>query len=46
MTVGRIRQTVYGGIKKVDQLFKLAMTALNLVRMARILSAVPQETAA
>ena len=41
-TVGRIRQTVYRGIKKVDQHFKLTMSASNLVRMARMLSAVPQ----
>ena len=45
-TVGRIRQTVYRGIRKVDQHFKLTMTASNLVRMARILSAVPQGGAA
>jgi IS5 family transposase len=41
-TVGRIRQTVYRGIGRVDQHFKLTMTASNLVRMARILCAVPQ----
>ncbi|CAH2810189.1 MAG: Mobile element protein [uncultured Paraburkholderia sp.] len=35
-TVGRIRQTVYRGIKRVDQHFKLTMTASNLTRMARI----------
>ncbi len=40
-TIGRIRQTVYRGIKRVDQHFKLTMTASNIVRMARILSAVP-----
>lgn len=45
-TVGRIRQTVYRGIRRVDQHFKLTMTASNLVRMARILSAVPQGGAA
>lgn len=45
-TVGRIRQTVYRGIRNVDQHFKLTMTASNLVRMARILSAVPQGGAA
>ena len=44
-TVGRIRQTVYRGIRKVDQHFKLTMTASNLVRIARILSAVPQGAA-
>lgn len=36
-TIGAIRQTVYRGIRKVDQQFKLTMTASNLVRMARIL---------
>ncbi|KUZ23453.1 transposase, partial [Burkholderia ubonensis] len=41
-TVGRIRQTVYRGIKRVDQHFKLTMLASNLTRMARILTAVPQ----
>ena len=41
-TVGRLRQTVYRGIRRVDQHFKLTMTASNLVRIARILSAVPQ----
>ncbi len=41
-TVGRIRQTVYRGIKRVDQHFKLTMTASNIVRMARMLAAVPQ----
>jgi len=41
-TVGRIRQTVYRGIKRVDQHFKLTMTASNIVRMARILFGAPQ----
>ena len=41
-TVGRIRQTVYRGLQRVDQHFKLTMTASNIVRMARILFAVPQ----
>ncbi len=40
-TVGRIRQTVYRGIRRVDQHFKLTMTASNLVRMARLLNAAP-----
>ena len=40
-TVGRIRQTVYRGIRRVDQHFKLTMTASNIVRMARILFAQP-----
>lgn len=38
-TVGRIRQTVYRGLKRVDLQFKLTMTASNIVRMARMLSA-------
>lgn len=37
-TVGHLRQTVYRGIRRVDQHFKLTMTASNLCRMARILS--------
>lgn len=41
-TIGRIRQTLYRGIRRVDQHFKLTMTASNIVRMARMLSAVPQ----
>ncbi len=41
-TIGRIRQTVYRSIERVDQQFKLTMTASNIVRMARMLSAVPQ----
>lgn len=41
-TVGRIRQTVYRGLKRVDQHFKLTMTASNIVRMARILTEAPQ----
>jgi hypothetical protein len=44
-TVGRIRQTVYRGMKRVDQQFKLTMTASNIVRMARIMMVVPQEIA-
>jgi transposase len=42
-TIGRIRQTVYRGLERVDQHFKLTMTVSNIVRLARILSAVPQE---
>ena len=38
-TVGRIRQTVYRVIERVDQHFKLTMTASNIVRMARMFSA-------
>lgn len=41
-TVGRIRQTVYRGLKRVDQHFKLTMTASNLVRIARMPFVVPQ----
>jgi len=42
-TIGRIRQTVYRGLRRVDQHFKLTMTASNILRIARILLAVPQE---
>lgn len=41
-TVGRIRQTVYRGLRRVDQHFKLTMTASNILRMARILFAAPK----
>ena len=44
-TIGRIRQTFYRGIRRVDQQFKLTMTASNIVRMARMvrmLGAVPK----
>jgi transposase len=41
-TVGRIRQTVYRGLRRVDQHFKLTMLASNLVRMAKIPIEVPQ----
>jgi hypothetical protein len=44
-TVGRLRQTVYRGLRRVDQHFKLTITASNIVRMARMPSAVPQGTA-
>ena len=40
-TVGRIRQTVFRGLQRVDQQFKLTMTASNLMRIARIPIAVP-----
>jgi len=40
-TVGRVRQTVYRGIHRVDQHFKLTMLASNIVRMSRIPCAVP-----
>lgn len=36
-TVGRLRQTVYRGIRRVEQHFKLTITASNLIRMARLL---------
>ncbi|AGK50226.1 MULTISPECIES: IS5 family transposase [Burkholderia] len=44
-TVGRIRQTVYRGIRRVDQHFKLTMLASNLTRMARILTVVSPRVA-
>lgn len=44
-TVGRIRHTLYRGLKRVDQQFKLTMTASNILRMARMLRAVQQEAA-
>jgi transposase len=44
-TVGRIRQTVYRGMRRVDQHFKLTMTASNIVRIARMLCADPQAAA-
>lgn len=44
-TVGRIRQTVFRGIRRVDQHFKLTMIASNIVRMARMPEAVAQGAA-
>ena len=41
-TIGRIRQTVFRGIRRVDQHFKLTMIASNIVRMARMPGVVPQ----
>jgi transposase len=41
-TVGRIRQTVYRGLRRVDQHFKLTMTASNIIRIARMSRVVPQ----
>lgn len=35
-TVGRIRQTVFRGLRRVDQQFKLTLTAGNLMRIARM----------
>jgi transposase len=43
-TIGRIRQTVYRGLRRVDQHFKLTMTASNIVRMARMLGRSPLGT--
>lgn len=43
--IGPIRQTMFRGLPRVDQQFKLTMTASNLVRMARILFAGPQGVA-
>jgi hypothetical protein len=40
-TVGRIRQTVYRGLRRVDQHFKLTMIASNIGRMARMLGRSP-----
>ena len=40
-TVGRLRQTVFRGLQRVDQQFKLTMTASNLMRIARMPTAVP-----
>jgi hypothetical protein len=39
-TVGRIRQTVYRGLRRVAQHFKLTMTASNILRIARMPGAV------
>src|SRR6267143_6763397 len=40
-TIGRIRQTVFRGLRRVDQHFKLTMTASNILRIARMPCAVP-----
>jgi hypothetical protein len=40
-TVGRVRQTVFRGLRRVDHQFKLTMAASNLLRMARIPTVVP-----
>lgn len=40
-TVGRLRQTLFRGIRRVDQHFKLTMLASNLTRIARLAVAVP-----
>ncbi|NKG08119.1 hypothetical protein GO289_05024 [Ralstonia solanacearum] len=44
-TVGRIRQTVCRGMRRVDQHFKLTILASNLTRIAQILAVVPQGVA-
>ena len=41
-TVGRIRQTVFRGIRRVDQQFKLNMLASNIVRLSRMPGVVPE----
>jgi hypothetical protein len=35
-TIGQIRQTVLRGLQRVDQQFKLTLTASNLMRLARM----------
>jgi transposase len=40
-TIGRIRQTMFRGIRRVDHQFKLTMLASNIVRIARMPQAVP-----
>ena len=40
-TVGRIRQTVFRGLRRVEQHFKLTMLASNIRRMARMPGVVP-----
>jgi hypothetical protein len=40
-TIGRIRQTVFRGLRRVDQQFKLTLTASNLMRLGRMSIAVP-----
>jgi transposase len=40
-TVGHIRQTLYRGLQRVDQHFKLTMAASNIVRIARLLDGLP-----
>ena len=45
-TIGRLRQTVFRGLDRVDQQFKLTMTASNLMRLARMPNVVPTGAAA
>ena len=40
-TIGRIRRTVFRGLRRVDQQFKLTLTASNLTRLARMPLAAP-----
>lgn len=40
--VGRIRQTVFRGIRRADLQFKLNMLASNIVRMSRMPTVVPE----
>ncbi len=40
-TIGHIRQTVFRGLRRVDQHFKLTMTASHILRIARMPCAVP-----
>jgi transposase len=44
-TIGRIRQTAFRGLRRVDLEFKLTTTASNLMRFARIPVAVPGRAA-
>jgi hypothetical protein len=41
-TVGRIRQTVFRGIHRVDLQFKLNLLASNIVRMSRMTTVIPE----
>jgi hypothetical protein len=41
-TAGRIRQTVYRGIRRVYQHLKLTITSSNLIRMDRMLRMEPR----
>jgi transposase len=45
-TIGHIRQTVYRGLSRVDQHFKLTMTASNIVRIAKLINQPLQQVAA
>ena len=40
-TVGAMRQTLFRGLRRVDQHFKITMLASNIVRMARMPGVVP-----